>query len=241
MTQMPLPAGPCRSIGRHEPFSFACHPGVACFTRCCHELELSLTPYDLLRIRQGTGLSSAEVLDRCVIIEQEAGDTFPQMYLTMVDDGAASCVFLGSDGCTIYGHRPGACRMYPLGRAAVASGDGVAEHFVLVHEPHCLGFAEPLLTSAHNYLQSQELAPYNSFNDRLAQITQHDRIKQGLQLSESQRRAFILALYDLDTFRSALLADTITDVPGDRTLLANDDEALLDSGLRWIAGLLFAS
>jgi Fe-S-cluster containining protein len=241
MTQMLLPAGSCRPVGRHEPFSFACHQGVACFTRCCHELELSLTPYDILRIRQGTGLSSPEVLARYVIIEQEAGDAFPQMYLTMVDDGTASCVFLGSEGCSIYRHRPGACRMYPLGRATVKSGDSLAEHFVLLHEPHCLGFAEPLLISAHKYLQSQELAPYNSFNDRLAQITQHDRIKQGLQLSESQRRAFILALYDLDTFRSELLAGTITDIPGDRTLLADDDEALLDCGLRWIAGLLFAS
>ncbi len=240
MTQKSLPIGSCRPIGRHEPFSFACHRSVACFTRCCHELELSLTPYDILRIRQGTGLSSTEVLARYVIIEQEAGDSFPQMYLTMVDDGAASCVFLGNEGCSIYRHRPGACRMYPLGRAAIATGDGLEEQFVLLHEPHCLGLMEQQLTSAHTYMQSQELAPYNSFNDRLAQITQHDRIKQGMRLSESQRRAFILALYDLDSFREALLAGTITDAAGDRAVLAHDDEALLECGLRWIAGLLFA-
>ena len=239
MTQMPHPAGPCRPIGRHEPFSFACHREVACFTRCCHELELALTPYDILRLRQGTGLSSAEVLARYVIIEQEADDIFPRMYLTMVDDGAASCVFLGSQGCSIYRHRPGACRMYPLGRATMKTGENLEEHFVLLHEPHCLGFGQPLLTSVHAYLQSQELPPYNRFNDLLAQITQHDRIRHGLRLSESQRRAFILALYDLDTFRATLLNGEITDAPDDHSVLAHDDEALLEFGLRWIAGLLF--
>lgn len=239
MTQMPQSAGPCRPIGRHEPFSFACHREVACFTRCCHELELALTPYDVLRIRQGTGLSSADVLDRYVIIEQEANDVFPRMYLTMVDDGAASCVFLGRQGCSIYRHRPGACRMYPLGRATMKSGADLEEHFVLLHEPHCLGFGQPVLTRVHAYLQSQELAPYNRFNDRLADLTLHEKIRHGLRLNQSQRRAFILALYDLDTFRSALLAGEIPNAAGDHSALVHDDEALLEFGLHWIAGLLF--
>ena len=120
------------------------------------------------------------------------------------------------------------------------TGDNLEEHFVLLHEPHCLGFGQPLLTSVHAYLQSQELSPYNRFNDLLAQITQHDRIRHGLCMSESQRRAFILALYDLDTFRATLLNGEITDTPDDHNALAHDDEALLEFGLRWIAGLLFA-
>ncbi|MBE0582800.1 MAG: YkgJ family cysteine cluster protein, partial [Desulfofustis sp.] len=221
------------------PFSFGCHPDVACFTRCCHELELAVSPYDVLRIRQATGLSSADVLARYVIIEQETDDIFPRMYLTMVDDGAASCVFLGKNGCLIYHHRPGACRMYPLGRATVKNGTEIDEHFVLLHEPHCLGFHQQQITTAAGYLQSQELAPYNRFNDRLAEITQHDRIKQGLRLSDNQCRAFILALFDLDSFRSGLLAGEIAGEPIGETSLLHDDEALLDYGLRWLARLLF--
>jgi uncharacterized protein len=236
-----LPAGPCRPIGRHEAFSFACHRKVDCFTRCCHELELAVTPYDVLRIKQATGLSSAVVLARYVIIEQEADDIFPRMYLTMVDDGAASCVFLGNNGCSIYHHRPGACRMYPLGRATVKSETDLDEHFVLLHEPHCLGFHQQLLTTAHSYLQSQELAPYIRFNDRLTEITQHDRVKQGMRLSERQCRAFILALYDIDSFRTGLLTGEIAGNPIAENSLLHDDEALLDYGLHWIAHHLFDS
>ena len=33
-----------------RPFTFACHPGVPCFTECCRELDLALTPYDVLRL-----------------------------------------------------------------------------------------------------------------------------------------------------------------------------------------------
>jgi len=32
-------------------FSFACHPGVSCFNRCCHEIDVILTPFDILKIK----------------------------------------------------------------------------------------------------------------------------------------------------------------------------------------------
>ena len=103
-------------------FTFACHPGVPCFTDCCRMLELALTPYDVLRLRKATGLTSRELLENYIITEQDPGEPFPRFYLTMVDDGRASCVFVSPQGCTVYPHRPSACRAYPLGRAAVRVG-----------------------------------------------------------------------------------------------------------------------
>ena len=35
-----------------KTFCFACHPEVPCFNRCCAELTLPLTPYDVLRLRR---------------------------------------------------------------------------------------------------------------------------------------------------------------------------------------------
>jgi len=44
-------------------FSFACHPGVPCFTKCCSDLDLALTPYDVLRLKNRLEVSSGELLE----------------------------------------------------------------------------------------------------------------------------------------------------------------------------------
>ena len=32
-------------------FSFACHPGVSCFNKCCHEIDVILTPVDIMEMK----------------------------------------------------------------------------------------------------------------------------------------------------------------------------------------------
>lgn len=194
-------------LGSEDSFEFSCHKGVSCFTECCRLLELILTPYDVLRLRRGTGLNSREVLDRYVIEEWEEGDIFPRFYLTMVDDGRASCVFVNDEGCTIYEARPGPCRAYPLGRAAIRKRNGeIDEHFVLMKEDHCKGFSEKTSQTPLSYSEDQGLKDYNHFNDAMAPLVQSDELRQGLFMpSKEQRELFTLALYDIDTFRSQLI------------------------------------
>jgi len=129
-------------INPGDVFSFLCHKNISCFTHCCRELELALTPYDVLRLRSATGLSSSELHKRYIIEEYGPEDIFPSFFLTMVDDGQASCVFVNAEGCSIYKHRPGACRTYPMGRGTTRKEDDVNEQFVLLQEPHCHGFKE---------------------------------------------------------------------------------------------------
>ena len=45
-----------------ETFCFDCNPDVPCFNRCCAELTLPLTPYDVLRLRRNLGIGSEEFL-----------------------------------------------------------------------------------------------------------------------------------------------------------------------------------
>ena len=71
-------------------FSFGCHPDVACFTECCRELDLALTPYDVLCLRKELQMGSEDFIDRYVVIEQDENEIFPRLYLGMVDDGKAS-------------------------------------------------------------------------------------------------------------------------------------------------------
>ena len=171
-------------IGREESFRFACHPGIACFTECCRELDLALTPYDVLRLRKRLSMDSAAFMERYVIIEQNPDLILPQCYLTMVDDGWASCVFVSPAGCTVYPDRPSACRAYPVGRGAALSADGtVQETFVLVREEHCRGFAESEVHNPNEYFSDQGLHDYNRFNDALLAFRQHPALKKGHPLS----------------------------------------------------------
>ncbi len=239
MEQPQLP----KNVGRiedNEPFSFACHPGVDCFTDCCRQLELALTPYDVLRLKRETRLDSATFLERYVIQEQEEGDVFPRFYLTMVDDGRASCVFVSDKGCTVYPNRPGACRAYPMGRAAIRQHDNsIEEFFVLLREPHCHGFQGGKEQSSHTYSVEQGLIQYNTFNDALVAIIQHDKIRGGLKLSPKQIEYFVLALYDLDSFRTQLENGALTSAQAYNSEQYQDDEQLLLYGIEWLHGELF--
>ena len=239
MTESPLPVV-TKAIDKKDSFAFACHKGVSCFTECCRMLELALSPYDVLRLRYSTGKTSTELLDQFVIMEQEPGEPFPRFYLTMVDDGRASCIFVSTEGCTIYPNRPAACRTYPLGRGAQRNPDGtVADHFILIEENHCHGFAETATQTPIEYTADQELSAYYRFNDLVARILQHDSIRRGFKPSIKQLELFTLALYDLDRFR-VLIEKSEIQVPSANAFEIDNDEQLLEHGIVWISDQLFS-
>ncbi len=230
-------------LERGSAFNFACHQGLNCFTECCRLLDLQLTPYDVLRLRRATALSSGEFLERYVIVENEAGEAFPRLFLTMIDDGRGSCVFVSPRGCTVYEHRPGACRAYPVGRAAIRTTAGtINERFVLVEEEHCLGFREAAADqTAEDYCSNQGLSEYNRFNDLTARILQHDKVRQGITLSSQERDLFLLALYDLDRFRLLVHNEEFADITLETAggLSAKTDEELLLYAIIWLENRFF--
>ncbi|MGE4559207.1 MAG: YkgJ family cysteine cluster protein [Desulfobulbus sp.] len=223
-----------------QRITFACHPGVSCFTECCRELDLALTPYDVLRLKRRLQLKAGQFLDKYVIIEWEEGQLFPTYYLTMVDDGRASCIFVGDKGCTVYSDRPGSCRAYPVGRGASRRDNGEPlESLVLVREPHCQGFNEARQQSVAEYLQEQGLEEYNRFNDALLPLIQHPTIQDGsFRPSRKQLDQYTLALYDLDQFRRDMVDGRIALNrplnPAQLAGIAGDDEELLPLGIRWL-------
>ncbi len=235
--KLPLLPRNIERIADDFEFCFACHHEVSCFTSCCRELELSLTPYDVMRLKNGLKMHSRDFLDAYVIIEQDEEDIVPRCYLTMVDDGRASCVFVESKGCSVYRDRPGACRTYPLGRAAKRQPDNSIEHFfVLLKEDHCQGFTEEARQNALSYSKQQGLEPYNRMNDALASLLQSEQIRQGVRLTTAQQDLFILALYDLDTFRQKLMDhdsgfDMLPDTYIDDLV---EDEKLLLYAIEWL-------
>lgn len=227
------------SIDGQAPFSFQCHPKAPCFTHCCRELDLVLTPYDVLRLKNRLDLHSGHFLEQYVIIEWDEQALFPVSYLTMVDDGKASCVFVRPEGCAVYPDRPGSCRAYPAGRGAELLPDGsVKENLVLIKEPHCKGFAEKSSQTVAAYFKDQELEAYNRANDQLLPLLQHEKIVQGFKPTRPQLDQFILALYNLDTFRQEIADGRITlkrpFTPSEMQGIAGDDEKLLELGTKWL-------
>ena len=218
-----------RQLAPNEEFNFSCHTGVDCFTDCCRELELALTPYDVLRLSRELGITTSDLLEQYCLIECEPDDIFPRVYLGMVDDGRASCPFVSEKGCAVYAGRPGACRIYPLGRAACRNISGRCRAFhVLLREDHCHGFGEPALQTIGLWTKDQGLEPYNQFNDMVMTITQHIRIQNDMRLSQAQQQLFIDTLYDLDGFcrRNQDRQD-------------DNDNELLTNAVNWLRNELF--
>jgi Fe-S-cluster containining protein len=229
-----------------EKFKFACHAEVSCFTDCCRDLELALTPYDILRLKKALKMDSQAFLDRYVILEQEEKEPFPRLYLTMVDDGRASCPFVTQTGCTVYADRPGACRTYPLGRAVSRNMHGrCTELYVLLSESHCHGHhtATGAGFTVATWTDDQGLAPYNAANDALLPLLQHEQVKLGRKLTHRERELFLMALYDLDTFRDFLQQIDFSGptplTPAKLEYLAADDARLFYFAVGWLESELF--
>ncbi len=130
-------------MSRNDSFTFSCHPGVSCFNKCCNDVNIFLTPYDIIRLKNRLGITSGEFLEKYTLLPIDENLRHPVVMLKMTDD-ELNCHFVNESGCTVYEDRPWSCRMYPIG---VASPNEVAanqneEFFFLLKEDVCLGFDE---------------------------------------------------------------------------------------------------
>lgn len=240
--QLNLPEN-VRRLPEGETFHFGCHPGVPCFTECCRQLDLALTPYDVLRLSKRLSLSGDGFLARYAVIEYAGGEAFPQVYLGMVDDGRASCPFVSEKGCAVYEDRPGACRAYPLGRGSFVDCHGrQREMHVLLTEPHCHGFAEAAIHTSQEWQTAQGLADYNAMNDRLLVLLQHRRLKAGWRPDPAQSELYLDSLYRLEKFKSQALAGQLPEleaITGELPQEETDDQAFLLSAITWLHHVFF--
>ncbi|WP_461209064.1 YkgJ family cysteine cluster protein [Desulfocurvus sp. DL9XJH121] len=230
-------------IAPDQEFAFACHPDVPCFNACCSDLNLMLTPYDVLRLRRTLGESSAEFLQNRTEMRLTPDTGLPLCKLRMCDDKRRSCPFVREAGCSVYQDRPGACRTYPLGRATrVEEGGGVRERFFLVREPHCRGFAETSTWTPGTWLKDQGLEPYNELNDRYMQLLARIR-DTGRPVDPRRANMAALALYQLDNFARFMqdtgLLERLELDAGRKERILEDEETRLRFAVDWLELVLF--
>jgi len=228
----------CPRLGRDDPFTFACHPGVSCFNHCCADVNIFLSPYDALRLKKRLGLESDEFLDKYALMLVQKDMKTPVLALHMSDDEAKTCPFLTDEGCGVYADRPWPCRMYPLGLASPEEASEEEEFFFLLQEDVCLGHDSGTEWTVSEWMADQEIEEYNEFGELYKAIALHPKIQQGRPLDPKQIDMFFTACYDLDKFRRFLFETSFFgkfDVdPETVERLKTDDVELLRFGFRWI-------
>lgn len=193
-------------LSLNAKFRFRCHKDIDCFTRCCSNIDIMLTPYDILRLKKRLGLSSGEFLERYVYIHIDEKTSHPFVFLRMNDDKQRLCPFVTEEGCTIYNDRPANCRYYPVGQASLKKMDDninqviTEEFYFFVKEDHCLGFREDTEWTIQEWRDDQGVDIYDDMNRGWKEIL-FRRNMPGHCLDEKKQRAFYMACYDIDMFR----------------------------------------
>jgi len=232
-------------INVDQAFRFACSPQVSCFNACCHDLNQMLTPYDILRLKNGLKMPSDRFLKD--FAQQHIGPEtgLPVITLKPQDTKDLICPFVTPTGCRVYPDRPASCRIYPLVRAISRDRESgsVKAHFALLREDHCCGHQQDESQTVQQWITGQELAVYNRHNDKLIEIIAlKNQFKPG-PLNLVPRRQFHLALYDLDNFRERLCnGNWLSDAnlpPGLIQDAMNEDLALLHIAYIWVAANIF--
>lgn len=218
-------------------FRFSCHNKIPCFNSCCADINIFLTPYDVLRMRKATGLSSGAFLKRYTI-PLLGDDGLPLVVLKMTEDENKSCPFVTPNGCKIYQDRPWSCRMYPVFPASPEE-----EGFYIQEGMSCLGFNEEKQWTVDEWKRTQGIDSYDKMNESYKKITYHDYFQKGNKLDPGKANLIYRACYDLDEFKRFLFETRFFEIydveKGIIERIKKDEEELLSFGYRWVRFNIF--
>ena len=228
---------------------FECHPKVSCFTACCHNIKIILTPYDILILRKRLGLPAHEFITQYTEPTYLEKTDMPGVQIKLVGE-KNGCPFVTPEGCTVYSDRPSACRYYPVGMADFHEGgtnDAAEEKFFfLVKEPHCKGHEEPKQWAIREWRADQGVDLRDEMNKEWLRLVMR-RKSFGLQatLSEAAKRMFFMASTDLDTFRKFIFESSFLDTyeiePATLEKIRSDDVELMMFSFVYLASTLFGA
>lgn len=99
----------------NEMARLGCNECSGC-SSCCQGMgeSILLDPYDIFQLQAATGQTFAQLMQDKIELHVEEGLILPSIRMK---DGTDVCGFLNQEGrCSIHTHRPGLCRLFPLGR-----------------------------------------------------------------------------------------------------------------------------
>ena len=233
-------------LGIKSKFKFRCHKDVGCFTKCCHEIKITLTPYDIIRLKKRLGLTSEEFLAIYTEPHLLEKTDLPVVTLKLMDDASQACPFVRKDGCILYEDRPTTCRYYPLGVASLSHKEDADDEgfYFFVNEPHCLGFKEEQSWTVEEWRKDQGVDIHDKINREWTDLLVRKRsFPPNIKLTDQAKNMFFMVSYNLDKFREFVFESTFLerfDVDQETLKkIKEDDMALLNFGITWLKEILF--
>ena len=189
---------------------FNCYKGIECFNACCRNIDITLTPYDILRLKKRLGLTSSEFLKKYTYPFEFNKNSIAGVKMEPVE-GGTECQFMTEEGCSVYADRPTACRYYPVGLLSTRRADENFERtsYAMVREDHCKGHFEEREITIRDYRQEQGLEEYDEHGRGWRQLILKMKSAGPAigALSRSSLQFFFMACYDLDRFREFIKSE----------------------------------
>jgi Fe-S-cluster containining protein len=225
---------------------FRCRKGIECWNACCSNIDISLTPYDILRLSRRLDISTTEFLMKYTFPYELEPNGIAGVKFKPVENGTA-CQFMVTEGCSVYEDRPTSCRYYPVALLSMRRSDEYTDRnaYALVKESHCLGHNEPRKLSIEQYRKEQGLPEYDELARGWRQLVLKKK-SSGPTVGKPSKRSlqlWFMACYDLDRFRDFVASTAFNeayDIPWDemQKILSTDNELML-FGFRFLRQVMF--
>jgi Fe-S-cluster containining protein len=245
----PIPDSPImpNQLSGDTVIQFRCHKDIDCFNACCKNIDIMLTPYDIIRLKKRLGMTSTEFLKQYTEPFEFGKDSVAGVKYKP-KEGTSECQFVTDEGCSVYEDRPTACRYYPVGLLSTRRQDENFDRasYALIQEDHCHGHFEDRKLTIDEYRQEQGLEEY----DEKGRLWRQQILKVKSagpyigSMSKVSRQFFFMASYDVDRFREFIKSEgfayTYDIDPATMDKLLADDIALMEFGDRMIRQVMYA-
>jgi Fe-S-cluster containining protein len=245
---VPFPQSPVvpNMIEADHVIQFSCHKGISCWNACCANIDISLTPYDILRLKKRLGITSTQFLQDYTVPHEMEKEGIAGVKFRSVDGGTA-CRFMKPEGCAVYEDRPTACRYYPVALLSMRRQDEFIDRdaYAMVKEEHCKGHEVDHRLTIADYRKDQGVEEYDELARGWRQLILKKK-SAGPAIgapSIKSRQLFFMACYDIDTFRALVQSEAFSELftlsAEEWTRILSDDVELMQFGFRYLKQVLF--
>ena len=225
---------------------FQCRKGIDCWNACCSNIDISLTPVDILRLSRRLGISTTEFLMQYTFPYELEPNGIAGVKFKPVENGTA-CQFMRPEGCDVYSDRPTACRYYPVALLSMRRSDEYTDRqsYALVKEAHCHGHREPRSLTIDEYRQEQGVVEYDELGRGWRQLVLKKKSSGPTVGAPSKRslQLWFMACYDLDRFRAFVASDPFAEtyeIPDEEMKeILLDDASLMEFAFRFLRQVMF--
>ncbi|HTY04129.1 MAG TPA: YkgJ family cysteine cluster protein [Rhodocyclaceae bacterium] len=246
--EVKIPGSPVvpNMVGPEHVIQFSCHKGIGCWNACCSNIDISLTPYDVIRLKKRLGITSTQFLRDYTVPYEMEKDGIAGVKFRPVDNGTA-CRFMKPEGCSVYEDRPTACRYYPVALLSMRKQDEYTDtnSYALVKEDHCKGHEVNRPVTIADYRKEQGVEEYDDFARGWRQLVLKKK-SAGPAIgapSLKSRQLFFMACYDVDTFRDFVSSESFGKLfklgDDEKAMLMADDVELMQFAFRFLKQVLF--